>query len=139
VEAVVGEGPAVEQHAHQHAVVVDRAKPDHFALVEHLLLLAVHRAFDRDVGQRGEARRARRVPGVGERHGGGRLTQLVRGGRRHVGEAARALDAARYGEPLDEDALSRRRPAVVAAAKLGGGKAAGAGGRFVFHRRVYGK
>ncbi len=135
MKTVVGEPAAVEDDLHQQAVVETRAVTDHLAPVVDLLPLSVDRALDRGVGRRRDADRPRRLPRIAERPCRGMLAELVRARRRHVGEAACRFDAAGRGEALDEDPLPGGGPAVVAVAKRGGGE----GGRFVFHRRVYGK
>lgn len=134
-EAVVAELFAVAEQEHQQPVVVDGAQADHLAALEHLLLDAVHRPVDRDVGELGEPGGARGIPGVGERRRAPVGAERVRRADRHAGDPAGARDAAAVLERVDEHALALRGPAVVALAKDGGGE----GGRFGFHFRFYGK
>ncbi|UAJ08756.1 hypothetical protein [Polymorphobacter megasporae] len=133
VKAVVGEAAAVEHQEHQQPVVEDRPHADEAAALIDLLLLAIHRALDRNIGDLRHSRGPRCLPRIGERPCARVLAEAVRARCVHARRTTRALDAAGIAETLDENTLAIGGPAVVARAKGGGGE----GGRCVFHRRVY--
>ena len=120
VDTVAEERAAVREQEHQQPVVVDGPRAGELAALVNLLLDAVPHPVDREVGQLGDARRPRGVPGVGERPRRRASAQPVSARRRQADTVACAGDAARVAELLDEGDLTVMSPAVVAMAKLGG-------------------